>query len=82
VVTMLLTYLSAVFYPITMLSEQLRWFLYVNPLYHHLALFRSFSFGEGFSWISLGVVVGSAVVSFALGIWVFSRNWRNVVISL
>lgn len=82
VVTLLLTYLSAVFYPISIIPEHLRWFLYLNPLYHHLDLFRAFAYGEGFTWISLGVVVGSGILSLAIGIWTFSRNWRSVVVSL
>ncbi len=82
VLTMLVMYLSATFYPISIIPERWQWVIEINPVYHHLVIFRAFSYGGPFSWVSLGVTLGSGVVALAVGVWVFSRNWRDVVVRL
>jgi ABC-type polysaccharide/polyol phosphate export permease len=82
VVSTLVTYLAATFYPIAFIPEQWQLVIKLNPLYHHVVLFRSYAYNDWFSWTSFAVSAASGVVALAIGVWVFSRNWRNVVVSL
>lgn len=82
VLTLLVMYLSAVFYPISIIPGRWQWVIQANPVFHHIEVFRSFAYGGPFSWVSLLVAVGSGILAFALGTWVFSRNWREVVVAL
>ncbi|WKZ81689.1 MAG: ABC transporter permease [Acidimicrobiia bacterium] len=82
VLTQLATYMAATFYYAEIIPEGWRVLLDLNPLYHHIVMFRAFAYGDLFSWASVGVAVGSGLLAFALGVWVFSRNWKNVVVSL
>lgn len=82
VITTLVTYLAATFYPIDIIPERWQLVIKLNPLYHHTVLFRSYAYDDWFSWTSFAVSAASGVVALAIGVWVFSRNWRNVVVSL
>ena len=79
----LLTYATPVFYPISIIPERFRPLVEANPLYSYLEVFRSLMYrGEippGWQW---AVMLGSALVALAFGVWVFSRSWRNLVSSL
>lgn len=82
VLTTLITYLAATFYPLDMVPAKFHLIIKLNPLYHHLTLFRAYAYDEWFSWTSFGISAVSGVVALIIGVWVFSRNWRNVVVSL
>ena len=82
VVTQLITYLAATFYPIDIIPVDWQIFVKANPLYHHMVVFRAFAYGDVFSWGSFVIAVASSVAALALGLWVFAKNWRNVVVSL
>lgn len=82
VLTLLIMYMSATFYPIGIIPERWQWVIEINPVYHHLVAFRAFAYGGPFSWVSLAVAVGSGLLALAVGVWVFSRNWRDVVVRL
>jgi len=83
VVVILLTYATPVFYPISIIPERFLAFVYANPLYSYLEVFRSLFYrGDlppAWQW---AVVVGSALVALGLGVWAFSRSWRSLVSSL
>ncbi len=82
VFTTLITYLAATFYPLDIIPERWQFIIKLNPLYHHLKLFRSYAYDDWFSWTSFAISGVTGVLALGIGVWVFSRNWRNVVVSL
>ncbi len=82
VLTLLLMYTAATFYPLSIVPERWQFVLFLNPLFHHLRMFRTFVYGEPLSTLSLAVTLGSGVVTLAVGVWVFSRSWKSVVMAL
>lgn len=82
VLTTLATYMAATFYPLDIIPERWQIVIELNPLYHHVHLFRAFAYGDPFSWVSFAVAAASGVVALAIGVGVFARNWRNVVVAL
>lgn len=79
----LLTYLTPVFYPLSVVPGGFKLFIQFNPLYHHLAMFRGLAYG-GYvgSAGELGIVVGSSAAVLALGAWIFARGWRSAAVML
>lgn len=79
----LLTYATPVFYPVSIIPERFLPLVHANPLYSYLEVFRSLMYrGEippGWQW---AVMIGSALLALAFGVWVFSRSWRSLVSSL
>lgn len=78
----LLTYLTPVFYPIAIYGRFLD-IAQLNPLFSYLEVFRSLMYRgvlpPTWQWV---MVVGSALLALASGVWFFSRSWRNLVSSL
>ena len=79
----LLMYATPVFYPISIIPEQFLPLMKANPLFSYMEVFRSLMYrGElppTWQWL---MVVGSALLALALGVWVFSKSWRSLVSSL
>ncbi len=82
VLSLLATYLAATFYPLDIIPSSLQIFIKLNPLYHHIRTFRAFAYGGDFSWLSAGAVTLSSLIALVLGVWIFSRSWKNVVVGL
>lgn len=83
VLVQLAGYLTPTFYPIEIIPETYRWIVYLNPLYSYLNVFRLFIY-EG-RWApawQFGMMFGTAIVAFFLGIWVFTRSWKNLVVRI
>lgn len=79
----LISYLTPTFYPLAIVPEGWRIFIYLNPLYSYLVVFRGFiyegSFAPGWNFAVMGV---SALVSLYVGVLVFSRSWKSLVVNL
>jgi ABC-type polysaccharide/polyol phosphate export permease len=79
----LLTYATPVFYPVSIIPERFLPFVYANPLYSYLEVFRSLMYRGDipppWQW---AMVVVSALAALAFGVWFFSRSWRSLVSSL
>jgi ABC-type polysaccharide/polyol phosphate export permease len=77
----ILTYLTPVFYPISIVPDQFLPIVQANPLYSFLLIFRGFMYEGVFApgWAFL-VMVGSAFAFLLLGAWVFSRSWKSLVV--
>ncbi|MGI8513886.1 MAG: ABC transporter permease [Acidimicrobiia bacterium] len=83
VLVLLLTYATPVFYPISIIPDRFLGVVYANPLFSYLEVFRSLFYrGEIPPLWQWAMVVGSALVALGLGVWAFSRSWRNLVSSL
>jgi ABC-type polysaccharide/polyol phosphate export permease len=83
VLLMLLSYLAAVFYPVTVIPERYRRLLYLNPLYSYVNVFRFLEYGGAMpSWINFVVVVMTGVIGIVVGLSVFIRRWPTVAAML
>lgn len=83
VATQLISYLTPTFYPISIVPERFLPFIYANPLYSYLVVFRGFMYEGVFApgW-NFAMMIGSSVVVLLLGVWVFTRSWKKLVVVL
>ncbi|MEX1126447.1 MAG: ABC transporter permease [Acidimicrobiia bacterium] len=83
VLTQLIGYLTPTFYPISFIPEKFLPLIYANPLYSYLTIFRGFIYEGAFAptWTFV-VMVGSSVVILLVGVWVFTKSWKNLVVVL
>lgn len=79
----LISYLTPSFYPVEIIPDQFIWLVNLNPLYSYLTVFRGFVYGGEFApaW-QFAYMFGSAIAAILLGIWVFSRSWKNLVVRI
>lgn len=82
VLTMVVTFLSATFYPLSIVPERLRFFIELNPIYHHLTVFRSITYGGDVALVNLLVTAISAMLMLSVGVYTFARSWKNVVVTI
>jgi ABC-2 type transport system permease protein len=74
---------AATFYPLSIIPPQFIPVIKANPLFHYNEVLRSLFYrGSAPDTISLLVVVLTALASLGLGVYVFSRTWRNLVVRL
>jgi len=79
----LVSYLVPTFYPIAIVPERFVWLIKVNPLYSFLKIFRGFVYEGSFApWWNFAVMGASGIAVLAVGVWVFSRSWKNLVVLL
>jgi ABC-type polysaccharide/polyol phosphate export permease len=83
VVIQLMAYLTPTFYPISIVPDQFVPFIQANPLYSYLVVFRGFMYEGVFApgW-NFAMMILSAVVVLLLGVWVFTKSWKNLVVVL
>ena len=83
VLIQLAIWLVPTFYPLEMIPEQFQIIVKLNPLYSYLQVFRGFlyrgEFAPAWNFVMMGA---SAVVLVLIGIWLFSRSWRAMVVKL
>jgi ABC-type polysaccharide/polyol phosphate export permease len=83
VVLALVVWMVPTFYPIEIVPESYRVLIKLNPLYSYLEVFRGFMyegvFAPGWNFAYMGA---SAVVMLLLGVWVFSRSWKQAAVRL
>lgn len=83
VLIQILGYLTPTFYPIDIVPEEFLPIIHANPLYSYLVVFRAFIY-EGRmppAW-AVAVMVLTAVGLLLVGVWVFSRSWKRLVVLL
>ena len=83
VVIQLVAYLTPTFYTIDIIPERWLPIIHANPLYSYLVVLRGFIYGGTFApaW-NFAVMGASSLVALLLGVWVFSRSWKNLVTML
>ena len=76
----LVSYLTPTFYPISIVPAAFIGIIYANPLFSYLDIFRNFMYGGEFSpaW-SFVYMFASSIIALLLGVWVFSKSWRNLI---
>ena len=76
-------WLVPTFYPLEMIPEKLQFIIKINPLFSYLEVFRGFVYrGEFAPTWNFVYMIGSALVFLAVGVWVFSKSWRQMVVKL
>jgi ABC-type polysaccharide/polyol phosphate export permease len=83
VLIQLIGYLTPTFYPISIIPEQFVPLIQANPLYSFLLVFRGFAYEGRFApgW-AFAVMIGTSIAVLLLGVWVFHRSWRQLVVVL
>jgi len=80
---MALTYMTPVFYPITLLGPHTRNVIQLNPLYSFLQIFRNDFGNVGTSSLQNWEIMGAtSVIAFVGGFYIFSKSWPKVVAKL
>ena len=83
VALLILTYLTPIFYPISILSDQMQFFVNLNPLTSFLDCFRwSFSTNGDASSGDWLYMIGTSVLALIFGTWVFRKYWPRTVAML
>jgi ABC-2 type transport system permease protein len=76
-------YAAPVFYPLSIVPGAFRLVIDLNPVTHHLAMFRALAYrAELVPLWEVGVVVGTSLAALALGAWIFARGWRDAAVML
>jgi ABC-type polysaccharide/polyol phosphate export permease len=83
VLLQMVIWLVPTFYPIEIIPENLQILIKVNPLYSYLVVFRGFMYEGVFAPTWNVVYMGaSAIIVLLLGVWVFSKSWKQAAVRL
>ncbi len=69
-------YLTPILYPIQMVPESLRFFIYINPLNPFIELYHQVLLQHVISYPLIGQATGFAMISFIAGVWFYKKS-RN-----
>jgi len=83
VILSLVIWLVPTFYPIDIVPENLQVLIKANPLYSYLVVFRGFMYEGTFAptW-NFAYMTASAIVMLLVGVWVFSKSWKQAAVRL
>jgi ABC-type polysaccharide/polyol phosphate export permease len=80
---MIFMYLTPVFYPISILSDNLQRIVSYNPLTSYLDVFRwAFSNNATATLFDWGYMLSTSLISIAIGTYVFKKYWPRTVAML
>ena len=80
IVLLMLTYMTPVFYPISVLGPNTLQVIKSNPLTSVLIVFRNvFGDNGGIGWHMWAYMIGTSTLIFIFGLWMFNRMWPKVV---
>ena len=83
ILLMALQYMTPIFYPLSVLGPHTRTVIDINPLTSFLQIFRHAFGNSSVSTVqNWEIMVGSSLVSFVVGFYVFSKRWPKVVAKL
>ena len=81
VLIMVWTYFTPIFYPITIIPEQYRWLMYLNPMYHYIEYFRMLILEGVFPGLELHLYCGLiGVVFLGLGLLTFYKKQDKFIL--
>lgn len=79
----LLGYLTPTFYPVSIIPEDYRDALYINPVYSFLLVFRGLVYEGSFAtWPAWTIMTLVSLGALGLGAYVFNRRWRHLAAML
>jgi ABC-type polysaccharide/polyol phosphate export permease len=83
VLLQMVIWLVPTFYPIEIIPDNLHLLIELNPLYSYLVVFRGFVYEGVFAptW-NFAYMGASAIVILLLGVWVFSKSWKQAAVRL
>jgi lipopolysaccharide transport system permease protein len=70
-------FVSPIIYPSTLVPEEWRWLLHLNPLAGLIEFFRSALFGRELPWMGLAYAAGFTVIALAYASYTFRRMERS-----
>ena len=74
VFTMLLMYVSAIFYQITIVPAKYRMLFYLNPVYCYIEYFRKIVLNGKIPTVQFHLLcAGYAIAAFAIGCWIYKK---------
>ena len=83
VLLLILVYLTPVFYPLSILSEQMQRLVNLNPLTSYLDIFRwAFSNNATVTWIDWVFMLSTSTLSILIGSRMFKKYWPRTVAML
>lgn len=68
---------TPVVYPASLVPEQWRWLMFLNPMAGFIEGFRSAFLGRSFDWIAIAISLAVATVIFAIGVFYFEKVERR-----
>lgn len=75
----LISYLTPTFYPTDIVGPAYQKLFYLNPLYSFVEVFRYLEYGAAPpTMLSVGIVIGSGLLSLAVGLAVFVHRWPRL----
>ncbi len=69
-------YLTPILYPLSMIPENFRWMLYLNPMYYYVELYHDVLLRRYIDWRLLGMGTLTAILFLGAGSYFYSRS-RN-----
>ena len=76
----LVTYLTPVFYPFSIVPERFRFIVEANPLFRFLNIFRDMLYGDGVGALDDYLIAGGwTLAALALGGWLFARGRMRAI---
>jgi len=83
VIIMAWMYLSAIFYPVSILPEKFKLFISFNPIYHYITLFRACLYDSSIP-MAIHFIYGTAfaLISFLLGWFIYEENKDRIIFYL
>ena len=75
------TYFTPLFYPVSIIPDQFRWIISLNPLYHLVECFRTCAIYGGIPTLWQNLICALlAVFSLGCGLWVFYRKQDRFIL--
>jgi lipopolysaccharide transport system permease protein len=68
---------TPVVYPASLVPQEYRWLMFLNPMAGFIEGFRSAFLGRPFDWMAIGISLAVAVLIFALGVAYFEKVERR-----
>lgn len=79
----LFSYVTPIFYPISIVPQQYRHLFYLNPVFSYVVVFRYLSYGGPMPSPLAFVIIGlTGVIGLSVGLAVFVRRWPKVAVLL
>jgi ABC-type polysaccharide/polyol phosphate export permease len=79
----LIAWVTPTFYPISIVGARYQKLFYLNPLYSFVVVFRYLEYGSAPpNAICVAIVIGSGVVTLAIGLMAFVRRWPKLAAQL
>jgi ABC-type polysaccharide/polyol phosphate export permease len=83
VLTLLWTYMTPIFYPVSIISDQYRWIYEYNPMYYYINFFREIIINGNFPGLSENILCLSiGILSLIVGLYTFYKCQNKFILHL